>query len=176
MKTNGLTMGSYWTVTFLFNISLSAITFSVFYIFGREVLQLNYFTDTSAALMVVILAGWALSQVSIANFVQVFISKSKSATIVGYVMSIFLTLVGEALAVGVFAMPVSMPICTSNLTKIFASTLECRFAACSIAWPLHVRTRAATNRSMKSTKKWCPALLFYTAARYCFHFPSTCTR
>ena len=94
MKTNGLSMGSYWTVTFLFNFALSVITFTVFYIFGRGVLKLSYFTETSPVLMGVIMVGWGLSQVSLANFVQVFISKAKSATVIGYVMAIFLTLVG----------------------------------------------------------------------------------
>lgn len=114
MKTNGLTMGSYWIVTFGFNLALSAVTFTVFYVFAREVLELSYFTETSFQLMVVIMVGWALSQVSLANLVQVFISKAKSATVIGYVISVFVTLVGEALSTAVFALPMKMPICTHS--------------------------------------------------------------
>lgn len=94
MKTNGLSMVSYWTVTFLFNFILTAITFSIFYFFGTFVLKLSYFTETSSVLMIVVLLGWAIAQISMTNFVQVFINKAKSATIIGYFMAVFLTLVG----------------------------------------------------------------------------------
>jgi len=93
--------------------------------------------------MVVIMLGWALSQVSLANFVQVFISKAKSATVVGYVMTIFLTLVGEALAVSVFAVPLNMPICTLFLIKTSVCIRECRCVACSIGWRSLAPTAAA---------------------------------
>lgn len=94
MKTNGLSMVSYWVVTFGFNFMLSAITFTTFYVFGTYVMKLSYFTETSGVLIMVVLFGWAIAQISLTNFVQVFISKAKSATIIGYVMAVFLTLVG----------------------------------------------------------------------------------
>jgi hypothetical protein len=176
MKTNGLSMGSYWTVTFLFNFALSVITFTVFYIFGRGVLKLSYFTETSPVLMAVIMVGWGLSQVSLANFVQVFISKAKSATVIGYVMAIFLTLVGEALAVGVFAMPLSVPLCTTVFTKIFDCTLECHYADYSTGWRSLAPTEAASKHSMRSTGRWSRVSSCYTEAQYCFHCPSISTK
>lgn len=44
--------------------------------------------------MWVMLIGWAIAQIGMTNFVQIFISNAKSATIVGYVLSIFSTLLG----------------------------------------------------------------------------------
>ena len=99
--------------------------------------------------MMVILVGWALCQVSLANFVQVFISKARSATVIGYVMSIFLTLVGQALAIGVFAMPLNMPLCTIFFIHTFVYTLECLCVAYSIEWPSPAPIAVAFNPSTK---------------------------
>lgn len=44
MKMNGLQIYKYWIVSFLFNFGLEFITFTIFFIVGRFVLQLTYFT------------------------------------------------------------------------------------------------------------------------------------
>ena len=38
--------------------------------------------------------GWAIAQIALTSFVQIFISNSKTATIVGYLLSIFSTIIG----------------------------------------------------------------------------------
>jgi hypothetical protein len=122
-------MSSYWAVTFLYNFCLSVITFTTFYVFGRWIFGLSYFIETSGLLMAIIMLGWALSQISLANLVQVFISKAKTATIIGYVLAIFITLVGEALAVGIFAMPLIMPLCNNIIDldlRLYPSISLCR--------------------------------------------------
>lgn len=109
MRMNGLKLKYYWISTFCFNFVISMITFSVFYIFGRFVLQLTFFYS-SWVLFWVVLVGWAIAQISMTNLVQIFIRNGKSATIVGYILSIFSTLLGETIAVAVYADPLRMPI------------------------------------------------------------------
>ena len=55
--------------------------------------------------MITVLFGWAISQLSIANLVQVFINKGRTATVVGYVLCIFMTLIAQTLASGIYPMP-----------------------------------------------------------------------
>lgn len=54
MKMNGLRMREYWLITFLFNFFISVITFGVFFLFGRYLLKLDFFTDTSIFVLVII--------------------------------------------------------------------------------------------------------------------------
>lgn len=109
MRMNGLNIKYYWVSTFIFNFCLSLITFFIFFAFGRYVLALTFFTQTDAGLMWLTLVGWAIAQISMTNFVQIFISNGKSATIIGYLLSIFSTLVGEVIAVFIYAYPLQVP-------------------------------------------------------------------
>lgn len=109
MRMNGLDLRFYWVTTFIFNFIISMITFSIFYVFGYFVLELQFFTQTSPVLMWVVLIGWGIAQISMTNLVQIFISNAKSATIIGYLLSIFSSLVGETIAVFVYSLPMSIP-------------------------------------------------------------------
>jgi hypothetical protein len=107
---NGLNIKYYWINTFIFNFIISLITFSTFYIFGYAVLKLTIFTETGILLYWTILLGWAIAQISLTNFVQIFVNNAKSATILGYLLSIFSTLIGEALSTTIHPFPMEMPI------------------------------------------------------------------
>ena len=109
MRMNGLNIKYYWINMFIFNFLVSIATFSLFYIFGYFVLSLQFFTDTSPLLMWLILIGWAIAQISMTSLVQIFISNAKSATIVGYLLSIFSSLVGETIVVFVYSSPLLVP-------------------------------------------------------------------
>lgn len=109
MRMNGLKIKYYWISTFLFNFILSMAAFSVFYIFGTYVLELTFFTQTSSAFMWVVLIGWAIAQIGMTNLVQIFIRNAKSATIIGYLLSVFSTLLGETISVAVYSDPQIMP-------------------------------------------------------------------
>lgn len=106
---NGLKLKYYWICTFIFNFTISMITFSLFYVFGFFVLKLTFFTTTSPVLMWLLFVGWAIAQISMTNFVQIFIRNGKSATIIGYILSIFSSLVGDTIAMAVYADPMRMP-------------------------------------------------------------------
>lgn len=109
MRMNGLKLKYYWICTFIFNFAISMLTFSLFYIFGTFILKLTFFTTTSAALMWLMFVGWGIAQISLTNFVQIFIRNGKSATIIGYILSIFSSLVGDTISMAVYADPLKMP-------------------------------------------------------------------
>ena len=108
MRMNGLKLKYYWISTFIFNFLISIVTFTIFYIFGAFVFNLSFFT-TSSVLLWVVLIGWGIAQISMTNLVQIFIRNAKSATIIGYILSIFSTLLGETISVAVYADPLTMP-------------------------------------------------------------------
>jgi predicted Zn-dependent peptidase len=57
-----------------------AITAIVFMLFGYFILDLSFFTQTNALLLIFILFGWGLCQVSFSFFFQTFIQKAKTAS------------------------------------------------------------------------------------------------
>lgn len=52
MKMNGMRMRDYWLMTFLFSLTLTIITYALFFMFGYFVLRLSFFTETSFSLLV----------------------------------------------------------------------------------------------------------------------------
>lgn len=109
MRMNGLKIKYYWVCTFIFNFTLSMVTFTIFYVFGTYVIKLSFFTQTSGTFMWTLFIGWGIAQIGMTNLVQIFIGSGKSATIVGYILSVFSSLLGETIAVAVYADPLKMP-------------------------------------------------------------------
>ena len=109
MKMNGLNIKYYWINLFMFNFTLCIITFSVFYFFGYYVMEINIFTETSPILFLIILAGWAIAMISTVTFVQIFINSSRVATVVGYILSVFSTLLGQPIVTYIYPHPKPLP-------------------------------------------------------------------
>lgn len=122
MRMNGLDLKYYWVNTFIFNFLISLITFSIFYGFGFFVLELQFFTETNPIVLWIILIGWGIAQIAMTNLVQIFISNGKSATIIGYLLSIFSALIGETIAVFVYSLPMVVP----NWLLMFPPFTLCR--------------------------------------------------
>ena len=110
MRMNGLKLKFYWICTFIFNFAISMITFTIFYVFGTYVLELSFFVNTSGAIMWIMFIGWGIAQIGMTNLVQIWIRNGKSATIIGYIMSIFSTLLGQTVSIAVYPDPLKMPI------------------------------------------------------------------
>lgn len=109
MKMNGMSMKNYWLVTFLFNLFLSLLTNTIFYLFGYFVVDNSFFRETPFLIMFVVLFGWMLAQIGMATFFQTFISNSRSANIIGYLLSIWTSLIATSLNVGVYQFPIELP-------------------------------------------------------------------
>ena len=94
MKMNGLDVKHYWVNFFIVSFILSMLTSLNMYIFGTLVIDITFFRQTSTVVIWVVFVGWSIAQISLTSFVQIFISNSKTATIVGYLLSIFSTIIG----------------------------------------------------------------------------------
>jgi hypothetical protein len=105
MKMNGMKISSYWLVYFLFNFALSLLTNLIFVIFGLLLTKMRFFYETDPLLIIVVLVGWSLSQIGMAVFFQTFLNKSRSANIIGYLISIWTSMIGSTLSIGVYQFP-----------------------------------------------------------------------
>ncbi len=110
MKMNGLKIRNYWLTFFVFNLMLCVITNLIFFLFGTIMLDSAFFIKTSKVLLLVISLGWSLAQIGMAAFFQTFLSKSRSANIIGYLFSIWTTMIGATLNLGSYQYPTEFPI------------------------------------------------------------------
>jgi hypothetical protein len=110
MKMNGLKIRYYWLTFFLFNLMLSVITNLIFFALGALVLGSAFFEETSKLLLFLVAFGWSLAQIGMAAFFQTFLNKSRSANIIGYLISIWTTMIGATLNLGVYQYPSHFPI------------------------------------------------------------------
>ena len=105
MKMNGLKIRYYWLTFFIFNLLLCLITNGTFYLVGTFGLKSKFFLQTSGSLMFIVMLGWSLSMVGMAAFFQTFLSSSRSANIIGYLISIWTSMIGGTLNLGVYQYP-----------------------------------------------------------------------
>ena len=109
MKMNGMKISNYWLVYFIFNFGLCFITILVFFLLGAFVLRTDFFLKTSLLLLILVPIGWSLSMIGMAAFFQTFLSKSRSANIIGYIVAIWTMMIGSTLSVGVYQVPSEFP-------------------------------------------------------------------
>jgi hypothetical protein len=109
MKMNGMKISNYWLVYFIFNFILCTITNIVFFFLGAFALKTPFFTSTSLVLLILVAVGWSISQIGLAAFFQTFLSKSRSANIIGYVIAIWTMMISSTLSVGVYQTPAHFP-------------------------------------------------------------------
>lgn len=107
---NGLLMKYYWISFFVFNFLLSQVSCALLFILGRYVFDIEFFSHTDWAINWVLFVGWGIAQVSLTAFVQIFINNSKTSTIVGYLLSIFSSLVGQTISTLIYPSPMAMPL------------------------------------------------------------------
>ena len=105
MKMNGMRMSNYWLVNFLFNLGFYIVTMMLFVLFGMKIFKLQVFTESNFALIIFILLGWGLGQIGMAFFVSVFLSKSQTATIIGYTIAVWLTTIAGCFNITVYSPP-----------------------------------------------------------------------
>mmetsp|Transcript_27001 Transcript_27001/g.41139 ORF Transcript_27001/g.41139 Transcript_27001/m.41139 type:complete len:301 (+) Transcript_27001:660-1562(+) len=90
MKINGLRKRNYWIVHYLCFYLQFLVSILVFYLFGRYVSKLAYFTDTDPWIFIFWYIGWGLAQTSFSFFLAVFLNRSQNASMIGYAVSIVL--------------------------------------------------------------------------------------
>lgn len=109
MKMNGMKISNYWLVYFIFNFILCTITNIVFFFLGAFALKTEFFLSTSPGLLILVAVGWSFSQIGLAAFFQTFLSKARSANIIGYVIAIWTMMISSTLSVGVYQTPSQFP-------------------------------------------------------------------
>jgi hypothetical protein len=77
---------------------------------GVLLAKMHFFTQTDPLLLIVTFIGWSLAQIGMAVFFQTFLSRSRSATIIGYLISIWTSMISTTLSIAVYQYPRSFPI------------------------------------------------------------------
>jgi len=109
MKMNGMKMTNYWIINYIWNLLLSLVSSLIFLFFGAYVLRLPFFVETSPWVLLSMILGWSLSQVSLSFFFQNFMARVRSATIIGYLLSIWTCVVAVSFNVGIYPYPNHLP-------------------------------------------------------------------
>ena len=136
MKINGLKMINYWISNFIFNYSLYTITMIIFILVGALILKLTIFIKTHWLLLFLTFISWGFCQIGLAFFFQSFITNARSATIVGYMVSLWTTLIAVSLNFSIYDLPEPYPfwlLCypTFSLCRIFYyMTYHCGYEKC----------------------------------------------
>ena len=105
MKMNGMKIMSYWVVNFVFDFFIYTMTVGIFMVFGYFIVELEFFTQTNKSVLFLFLTSWGIAQIGLAFFIQVFISKARTATIWGYLFSVWTILWGVTISIAIFPLP-----------------------------------------------------------------------
>ena len=68
---------------------LFTVSVGIFYLLGTYLAEMPIFVKTGFIPMGTVLLGWGLNQVCLSVFVQNFVSTTRTATVGGYILSIF---------------------------------------------------------------------------------------
>jgi hypothetical protein len=109
MRMNGMGMVNYWAINFLYNFGISVLTNLVFYLYGYFFLENAFFQNVSLGVIFIVFLGWILSQIGLAMLLQVFLSSSRAANIIGYLVAIWTNLIGATLSIALFQYPRELP-------------------------------------------------------------------
>lgn len=99
--------------------------------FGMQV-----FLDTNIVVIIFVLLGWGLAQISMAFFISVFLNKSQTASLIGYTLSIWFTTIAVVLNFSIYSSPNKMgwflyPLPTFTFSRlIYYIATECAFDNC----------------------------------------------
>lgn len=136
MKINGMKMSNYWISNFSFNFFFYTITIVTFVFFGSQIFQFEFFQQTNFFLLILVLLGWGLAQISLSFFISVFLNKSQSASIIGYSLSIWLMSVAAICNISLYLYPAEMdwvlyPLPTFTFCRcIYILCIQCSYFSC----------------------------------------------
>ena len=109
LKINGMKMSMYWLSIIIFNMMFYLIIMTIFFLFGYFVFGFPIFTKISLFLQLIIIIGWGLNQISFAIFLQTFLNKAKTSSILGYILSVWLSILAIGLNIKIFRNPRLLP-------------------------------------------------------------------
>ena len=100
-KSMGMHGGQYVAATYSLNLLLYFTLVAFFWGTGAA-LGFGFFIDTNIGLLALLFVGWGLALVSLGFFIASFLSSRRVATILGYVIALFGSLIAEVLAIGIY--------------------------------------------------------------------------
>ena len=109
MRINGLKIRNYWISYFIYNYLLYVITIIFFILAGTYLFGLNLFVETSFLLIFLTVFIWGFSQIGLAYFFQAFLSNGRTTSIIGYMISLWSTIVCACLNLALFVLPTEAP-------------------------------------------------------------------
>ncbi|CAD8183724.1 unnamed protein product [Paramecium octaurelia] len=118
MKMNGMKMKDYWILQYLFSGLMTLLTFSLFLFTGIYLVGIALLTDTNLKLLIIVLTGWGLCQISLSFFFQVFVSKARTATIIGYLLSVWGSIIALTANLAIYPDPYEIPIYLQMIPQI----------------------------------------------------------
>lgn len=72
-------------------------------------MQLKSFTHTSPGLQILVFIGWGLANISLSFVFYPFINKAYTASLVGYIVALWFTIISVTLNLSMFEFPKTMP-------------------------------------------------------------------
>lgn len=108
MRMNGLDVKMYWVNLMIYTFVVSTLTSILLYVFGNFIMDLSFF-NTSITCFIPLSFSWTISMLAMTSLLSLFISSSKSASIIGYLVSIMSTILGLVLCTAVYPFPTEMP-------------------------------------------------------------------
>ena len=109
MKINGLLLHNYWIVVLIFNFVYYIVSYMIFLFFAIYLFHMKAFVETHKLILILILNGWGLVQISLAFLVSVFMEKASTASIVGYGVSIYIMAIAQAIDIFIYDIGTQLP-------------------------------------------------------------------
>jgi ABC-type multidrug transport system ATPase subunit len=97
----GLKKSIFWGSNYLFCLLMYSVVVMAF-VMGASLMELRLWTHTPLSILIMMLGGWGLSLVAVAAFIQSFLSNTRTASIVGYSVSLGGAAVGIVVAIGIY--------------------------------------------------------------------------
>ena len=109
MRINGLKMRNYWIGTFIYNYIIYIITMVLFILNGKYIFCISLFKETSFLLLFLTIFIWGFGQIGLAFFYQSFLSDSRTASIIGYLLTSCIIATFSVFNIAFFALPREAP-------------------------------------------------------------------
>jgi hypothetical protein len=100
-KAMGMLEWQYTLVDVGLNLGMYVVVVAFFWAMGLA-MQFAIFTQTSPVLMVLVLGGWGFSLVTLSMLIAAFVNSRRVATVAGFVIALFGSLMGVLFADGVY--------------------------------------------------------------------------
>lgn len=109
LEVNGLSYFKYWISIYFLYFVLFSLSSTTFQCLGWVFIDAAFFRKVNKIINTLFFVGWNLSQISFGIFLSHFISSAIYANLLGYLLSIIMTLMFSALSFMVFPTPSQVP-------------------------------------------------------------------